>query len=1828
MTPTDKRSTSASALRRQSETLALTQSAPSPAELAALSPEETWQMLHELRVHQIELELQNEELRRVQEELEGTKARYLDLYEMAPVGYCTLNEEKIILEANLTISSMLGIARGVLVNQPLSRFLFRDDQDIFYLLRKNLFANGKPQGCEVRMVRPGGRIFWVRLDAVLVTGAESAPQWRLAISDISQRKEAEEALRASEKHLRFLIQNASDSQVIVNPDGTLRYLSPAMEKITGFSPAVLEGQPFATFIHPEDTHRVRAVWEETLTHPETTVTLQFRHVHKSRGWVWVEAIAQSFLAVPLLNGVIASVRDISERHALERTVRQYQRDLEAIFNATTESIHLIDTQGTVLMANEYTSRRLGTTVEELVGRPIFDFFPPEVTGRRKENIRQVTSSGQALTVLDQRDGHSFESSLWPMKNADGDVDRIAIFCKEVTERVTAEQAFAHSQALLNATQQLSRVGGWEWNVEKQSLTWTDETYRIHGFMPVGEAADGAERIRRSLACYPPEDRAVVAAAFRRCIASGEPYDLRVRFVTFDGRALWIRTVAEPVWADGRVALVRGNIMDITRQVEQEQHLHIYRNMIASTTDAMAYIDQDYRYVVVNDAYERFSGINREHFIGLTVAEYLGEELFQEVIQPLFDRCLRGEVINYRRWFDYPALGRRYVDLSYFPYRDEHRRIAGIIAQTRDITDHVEAAEALRASEERFEAIVEACPLAVALIRNGRYHYVNPFARRLLDWPSDIDLATLAIEETIDPRYHEEIRSRIAAGTSGQANPPMELMLVRPDGRRVMTESVSMPIQLPDGPAILVMGTDITHLKKRKLLVRSRLRISEAAASGRMDDLLRLILDEAEILTDSRIGFFHFLEDDQQTLSLQAWSTSTLERFCQAEGKGQHYSIDEAGVWVDCIHQRQPVIHNDCAALHHRKGLPAGHAAVVRELLVPIFRGEKIVGVFGVGNKEQDYTPEDIELLTILGDLAWDIVLRKRAEEALRASEERFRLIFDRSPAGSAIIGPDFRLQMVNDSLCRFLGYSEDELRGRTFADITHPEDREHDLALVHQLLAGEIEDFDREKRYLHNNGETLWARVHVTLVRDADGQPLFFLPIILDIRERKEAEQALRESEARFRQLLESLPAVAIQGYETDGTVLYWNQASEHLYGFTAQEALGRNLLDLIIPPEMQGDVRQAIHDMAENGTPIPHAELSLLCCDGSRVTVDSSHLILDGPEGRPQLYCVDIDLTARKRMEVALQERQAYLQSIFRASPIGIGVVIDRMITDVNEQICALTGYSEAELLGQNARMLYPTEADYRWVGEEKYRQISRSGTGTVETRWQCKDGRIIDVLLSSTPIDITDFSQGVTFSVLDITERKQAEIALQASEELLRVTLGNILDPVFITDDSGRFTFICPNSHFALGYSTEEIAQLGSIDALLGADLLANEALLQQAEVVNLERPLTDRHGTQRVFLITMKQVSIGAGTRLFTMHDITERKQAEIRLQEQAAFNRRILDSTAAHIAILDPQGMIIDVNTPWHRFAQENQGTQNDKLGPGVSYFCTWNAQYGDITGAEQAFAGIRQVQCGERDSFEIEYPCHSPEENRWFSLRVLPLAGGEGQVLVSHTDVSALKQSEEHHRAALAEKEVLLREVHHRVKNNLAAIISLLDMQRRMLSDPQGKDILIELAGRIRSMSLIHEKLYRADNLARIDFQAYLKALISHLRTSYGSPRIQCRTEAQGVELPLDLAVPCGMIVNELMTNALKYAFPGDQPAPGKDSCRILVHMRQEKGLCTLSIADNGVGLPPGFDWTSATTLGMVLVRMLGRHQLGGTYTLDQKDGLRFTLSFSERRGKR
>jgi PAS domain S-box-containing protein len=200
----------------------------------------------------------------------------------------------------------------------------------------------------------------------------------------------------------------------------------------------------------------------------------------------------------------------------------------------------------------------------------------------------------------------------------------------------------------------------------------------------------------------------------------------------------------------------------------------------------------------------------------------------------------------------------------------------------------------------------------------------------------------------------------------------------------------------DGVNCRIVMFDLTERKRAEAVLESRARLSEYALGHSLDELLTRTLDEAELLTGSTVGFFHFVEADQKTLSLQTGSTNTLRSICTAEGEAKQYSADKAGLWVDALRERRPMIRNDYASLPHRKGLPPGHAPVLRELVVPILRHKQVVALLGVGNKPGDYGPEDIESVSQLANLAWDIVLIKQAEEALKKSQ---RLLVETEKVG-------------------------------------------------------------------------------------------------------------------------------------------------------------------------------------------------------------------------------------------------------------------------------------------------------------------------------------------------------------------------------------------------------------------------------------------------------------------------------------------------------------------------------------------------------------------------------------------------------------------------------------------------------------------------------------------------------------------------------------------------------------------------------------------------------------------------------------------------------------
>jgi len=255
--------------------------------------------------------------------------------------------------------------------------------------------------------------------------------------------------------------------------------------------------------------------------------------------------------------------------------------------------------------------------------------------------------------------------------------------------------------------------------------------------------------------------------------------------------------------------------------------------------------------------------------------------------------------------------------------------------------------------------------------------------------------------------------------------------------------------------------------------------------------------------------------------------------------------------VDCVHQRRPVIHNDYAALPHRKGLPDGHAPVIRELVVPVFRGELIVAILGVGNKATDYDDDDVATVSQFADLAWDLAERTRAEEALRASEERYRMLVETASEGVWVMDGDHITTYVNEAMAAMLGYQPEDMVGQPVESFFFQEDMAFHAERMRARHAGLDETYER--RFRHRNGSVVWTIATAKAVKATAGGFAGSFAMFTDISARKRAEEALERSRAELQAIYDHAP-VMMCVLDGDRSVVYANRAFEAFVGRPAAD--------------------------------------------------------------------------------------------------------------------------------------------------------------------------------------------------------------------------------------------------------------------------------------------------------------------------------------------------------------------------------------------------------------------------------------------------------------------------------------------------------------------------------------------------------------------------------------------------------------------------------------------------------------------------------------------------
>jgi PAS domain S-box-containing protein len=681
---------------------------------------------------------------------------------------------------------------------------------------------------------------------------------------------------------------------------------------------------------------------------------------------------------------------------------------------------------------------------------------------------------------------------------------------------------------------------------------------------------------------------------------------------------------------------------------------------------------------------------------------------------------------------------------------------------------------LKESEERLRLINEnSTDMILSLDRNGVLTYISPSWKKLLGSERE-SITGLSFAEFIHPEDIAIIKENfIRVIVSAEHVEDVEYRIRHTNGTWRWFRINASPIIGNNGQVTALAGVarDITESKRAEDEIKAAFDIIANADSYSMDELLQKTVNEAERLTGSEIAFFHFVEEDQKTISLQGWSDNT-KRFCTASGKGGHYPVESAGVWVDCIYERKPVIHNDYAGLYHKKGLPEGHVPLVREVVVPVFIDDVIVGIIGVGNKAVGYDEKDVHILSMLAKSAWSVIHRRQAEDALKESTQQFKTIGDSALDALIVMDSNGNVTLFNPSAEKMFGYTEKEIMGKSVHGLLAPEryrkDFEEKFPEFQRTGSGNAIGKMVELVAINRYGTEFPVEMSLAAFKKAD--QWMAVATIRDITVRKMIEDKFKKSEEKYRSLVENINDV-FYILDNEGNITYISPVIERLSKYKVADLIGKSFIPLIYPDDLPGLLGS--FDRLQKGQMEP-SEFRIMDKDGAVIYVRTSSrpVYMDGKvTGFTALMS---NITERKAVEDALIRSEEKTRLLLDSTAEAIyGIDLEGCCTFCNPSCLRLLGYGRTEeLLGKKMHNLihhsYPDGTPYP-IEECQIFRAFKMGKGTHidnEVLFRA-DGTSFAVEYWSFPQMKGDEIIGAVVTFIDITERKKNEKDIVIAKE-----------------------------------------------------------------------------------------------------------------------------------------------------------------------------------------------------------------------------------------------------------------------------------------------------------------------------------------------------------------------------------------------------------------------------------------------------------------------------
>lgn len=1054
-----------------------------------------------------------------------------------------------------------------------------------------------------------------------------------------------------------------------------------------------------------------------------------------------------------------------------------------------------------------------------------------------------------------------------------------------------------------------------------------------------------------------------------------------------------------------------------------------------------------------------------------------------------------------------------------------------------------------------------------------------------------------------------------------------------DGRLIYISLSASPIRGQQGEIIGVstIARDITPRKQQETARQMQRRILELVAEGApLDEVLTNICltAEYELPGTACTVLLSTKEGDRLHVAaapnLPSWYLDALQ-----EGLPIGPNVCTCGT---AAYGRKPVFTADIEtdpAWTDRKHLPrqAGYRACWS---LPILseNGYVLGTLSAYSTQSRQPTPEEIDRLRDLLHLARIAVRRSQDETAVRASEARFRAIFDLAGVGIATADLSGRFLTTNQRLAEITGFSQQELTGMTYLDVTHPEDRTANLSAIQELFAGVVSPLDFEKRYVRKDGGIVWVRTTVSVVRDEAGRPLNTIAIVEDITARRHAEELARESETRYRFLAEAIPQVVWMA-DDHGQLTYVNQQWHSYTGLTWEETVERGWTWPVHPEDQPRVFAEALRS-AQEGVPFD-TEYRLLRADGEYRwhLARATRFSLAG--GRQHWLGTAVDIEERKRSESALQVERERLQLALDAARMGTWEwdIRTGKVTWSHELQLA-SGLQPTEFSGTfDAGMNTVHPDDFARVQAAVDRSLQENAPYDVEYRTVPSDGTIRWIQGKGRLVrDTTGAPAKLMGVAMDITGRKNAEAEAARIANMLERTMAAISESFLSLDRQWRFIYV-----------NDRVVERGGIprEKLIGSVMWdvfpkAKDTLLW----TEYHRVMDER--VPRIFEVADTRLGGGQpyevhayptdeGMCAYVMN-ITARKTAEEALKEREAFYRTLGDAVPDFIWVCDVDQRAMYVNQGWQNYTGK---TLTDLQELGWDWFC-------HPDDAER-FGERWQQASRDGSRFEAEFRCRRNDGRYcWFMARAVAIRDGANQIVQwvgTSTEIHKRKEAEE----ALRRYNVQLEEFAFAAAHDLQEPLRNVSIYSEMLMRRLGN----RLEGQEREfLSLVRGGALRMSALVR-DLLLYTRAIDGHADAPLNDPAAALRDVLDALGQQINTAgarvhynglpvVPVQhshlvQIFQNLISNAIKYRSADRPPEIRIDATG--------RGLEWLfSVRDNGIGIHPDYhdrvfglfkrlhgQHIEGTGIGLTIVKRLVEHY-GGRIWVDSEESQGATFWFT------